>query len=605
MIKDFFTTLTSKLKKVPKVQLIGSVVIIILTIMYILSFFTKDKPNPHTPVGPICNINGNDPNFRCEYGQVCQTQCSPNPQCSEPNTNGQKYYCDLKKYDIDCGPDKFPYLNNSCGKSDSKNIRCISKPKTGFSDNGQQYQSLIPSPEGDDCTWLSGFTKDECKLMNTDGILYSDCINNLNTSGSEYSFTDKLVPDAVFKCGYPNGPAQGGSGNFLYTPSGQDSILSKTDKPVVNTDIFTCDKYPKSSFTAISNENTWDTIGKKSNKKLIKPDGTISSVQNQNDICGVHTSNGQIDGYMQTIDCGSGGKENTAWENYYTTLNCDSNGKNVGSNICDVPCWMFKSQSKDATGQGSSCSGTDTCTISGSFSTQCLWNKDECDSAQFSFDKMEQSCNIDSSGCSTKLDSNGTILVSTTSDGINCVYPDKSTSPVVKGLLGCRPNGKPWHWNGSECIPGKITNSCISSVNFDIDYRGDLINIKSIDITINDPKVSIQKSNVTFNVLIYKINESSGMIDTQNQVYVISNNNNVTLSPNGNTLILKGTISDDIINFPNGEPPGSLKKFTSFTSGNRFFMGISINIGNLIINSVEYASGLNKSLSNSKNIFKI
>jgi hypothetical protein len=599
--KVFLNKLKLKIKEIPPIELIGVTFIISLTIWYIITLFNNnDKPNK--PLGPLCNTSGKDSTTRCDYGQVCQTNCKPNPQCSEPCQPGTKYYCDLQKCDKDCGPD-IPYLNTSCGKSDSKNVRCIKSPNGELTDKGQEYQSLVPQPNGDDCTWLNGFTKDQCKLTDSTGKLYGDCINNLPDS-SPYSFNTKL--NNSFKCGYINDNTNLANGKNKFTQQGQDNILKDSGNSL-NLSVFNCDKSPKSNFTSIVDD--WNTIGKNSNKKLINTDGTKSSVQNSNDICGVHTSNGYIDGYNQIIDCSQGGKiENNAWKNYYTSLNCDSNGLSTSSDICNVPCWMFKTQSNKANGQGSSCDGTSSCAISGSFDSQCLWNNDSCDSTDFTFDKIKQSCNYDSNGCSTKLDSSGIILVPTLENDI-CTYTDGTSLPKEQNT-GCRPNGSSYNWNGSECVMGILTSNCIQSVNFDIDYRGNSISIKSIDFNIDncefmDLLLSSLENNspVTFNVLIYQIQNNK--VDMSNQVYAINNNNNIKIdyTPSQLNMTLRGNISDNIIYFPPNSESSTLKSYNSFKQGN-FFIGLSIKIGNLIINSVEYSQNLNNvDMSNSKNIF--
>ena len=166
--------------------------------------------------------------------------------------------------------------------------------------------------------------------------------------------------------------------------------------------------------------------------------------------------------------------------------------------------------------------------------------------------------------------------------------------------------------------------NCIKSTNFNIDYRGSSISIKSININITGKDSNfmtalysklIDSSLITFNVLIYKINGTNN-VDMTNQVYAITNNNNLMIDynssdfpdtshiPSSLDMILRGTIADNIIYFPqNGT--GNLKPYNTFTSNDTFFMGLSINFNNVIImNSVEYSQNLNGvDLSSSTNTF--
>lgn len=617
--KDFLNKIKEKVKTIKPYQLIGVIIIIALVIWYIVSLFGPNKPKPPKPHGPLCNTSGNDQTITCNVGQQCQTQCNP-PQCSENGKPGEKYYCDLRKWDIDCGNNYYPYLNTACGKtSETDKVRCISNPPNGsLTTTGKEYQSLI-SQNGNDCAWLTGFEKDNCKLTNTDdstGILYGDCIDNLN--GNPYSFNNNIINDSkgspLFKCGYPQDTKTSSPNKWI--PQGQDGLLAKSSE-IINADIFSGCSNPKvsskSGFASIISTD-WNDIGtKNSNKKLLSSDGTTTSTsQNLNDICGVHISNDIIDGYMQTIDCSDGGKkENSAWENYYTSLNCSKDGMSISSNKCDVPCWMFKQENSKANGQGSNCDGTNSCNISGGFDTQCLWNQNSCNSAEFTFTKIAQSCNYDSDGCSTKLDSSGTIITSNLVNG-NCEY---STTDIYKpdpNINGCRPKTSLYNFNGSECIMGILTSNCINSINFDIDYKGTSISIKSIDLTLlnkdqnfmNELKKALDdKSTITFNILIYGL--LNNKIDMTNQIYTINNDNNLIIDYNQDisNISFHGTGSDNLIYFPSNSS-SNLKTFNDAKAG-KYFMGLSIKIGqNLIMNSVEYSQNLNNiDLSNSKNIF--
>ena len=148
-----------------------------------------------------------------------------------------------------------------------------------------------------------------------------------------------------------------------------------------------------------------------------------------------------------------------------------------------------------------------------------------------------------------------------------------------------------------------------------MDFRGSSISIKSIKINIIKQDLNFMNElysmlkdksvGITFNVLIYKINTNNN-VDMTNQVYAITNNDNLTIDYNQESLdmTLRGTIAENIINFPqNGT--GNLKPYNTFKGTNdKFFMGLSIKVNNIIMNSVEYSQNLNDvDLSSSGNTF--
>jgi len=625
--QDFLNNLKSKFKNISPVQLIGAIIIIALVVWYIVSlFFDPNGPNKKKVVGPLCNITGTDPTTRCEVGQLCQTQCNP-PQCSERGGIGQKYYCELKKWDQDCGSDKYPYLNSSCGLTNSKDVRCISKPKTDLtSTKGKEYQSLIQS--GEECIWLSGFDENNCKLTDKNdntGILDSKCINNL-PDGSPYSFKQDII-DNSFQCGYPQGKETKNPKQF--SVQGADGILKEDPSAILNIDIFNECSNPRDSKSSFANITDWDMIGKNSNGKI----------NNKNTLCGIHTSNGAIDGYMQQVDCSRGGTiQDKSWQNYYTSLNCDSNGNDLDINRkCEVPCWMFKSQKAGAVGQGSSCDGTSSCDISGGFPLACKWTADDCSGYDYSPTNFEQSCNYDLNGCTTKLkDDQKTVLVPTYDGNGNCTYTDNTSTPVDASKKGCRPVGESYIWKGLFCSRSPTIYNYITKTIPNFSQQSINIGIDKITFTISNPTPGIKNQGyndlitslfyiskagsfappLTLTSLVYVVKDNK--IDPSNQVYITILTEKYILTFLS-TINIPGDILDNvelqltlpgddkIINFPFTSDYDNFVVFRNVPTGSELFMGLSLQFPTkgITLNSFEFSTNnLNTTdLTNSLNIF--
>ena len=638
--QNFLNNLKLKIKKITPIQWIAIVIVIILFIWYIITLFSSNPPDkPKKPLGPLCNITGNDPTTRCDYGQICHDECKPNPICSTTCGSDQKFYCDLNKCDIDCGTDEYPYVNTSCGLTDSKDVKCIKPPNGELTDNGQEYQTLVKG-NGDDCNWLNGFTKDVCKLTNSDsnsGILYGDCIDNLNSA--PYSFNNKL--NDSFKCGYPQGTETNNPSKWV--PQGQDGLLQKDPSATLNVDIFNSCSAPtvKSGFANITN---WDTIGNISSKKLLGSNGSTGKTQNTNPFCGTYIQENTILGYKQIIDCSQGGTvDNESWKNYYTSLHCQNDGTNIGTDLCEVPCWMFDTINTSATGQGSICTAdTPKCTISGGFPPECKWSLDDCSPYDYSYELFAQSCNYDLNGCTTKLGSDGSVLVPTI-NGSNCTYTDGSSIPVDISKKGCRPIGDNSIMNGLYCSKsGGIYNYITSIDKYNIIYDESGYTTDSIVFTVSNPtpgktnedyatfmnilyfKLLNPNTTIELTPLIYLIKENN--IDLSNQIYITFNSSDTKITTNDSfdpnkppdTLsITLSTVSKDIlITYPqttHGIPNNAnFVALSSIKGNNSYFVGLSLKIGNkgstaftITLNSVEFGNKdkLNVvDLSNSKNI---
>jgi hypothetical protein len=641
---DFFNKVKDKVKKIKPVQLIGVIIIISIVIWYIVSLFVNGiGPNKPKVVGVLCNTSGNDPTTRCDVGQQCQTQCKPNPQCSGNGAAGQKYYCDLKKWDKDCGK-QLPYVNSTCGvtKPDN-NVQCINQLSTTLDKtNGKQYQSLVA--DGNNCMWLTGFEKGTCKLTNTDdpttAILYGDCIDNL--TDSPYSFNDKIINNS-FKCGYPQGTETKNPNSF--NQQGQDGLLGKSSD-TLNLDVFPCCSNPSSSKSGFANilSTDWDTIGTKSDGKLLGSNDKQSKNQNKNKICGVHESNSFIDGYMQILDCSQGGTiDNKSWKNYYTSLNCDSNGDDLDANRkCEVPCWMFNTPKKGTGGQGSVCdSTTSSCTISGGFPLECKWSSEECGGYDYSFDLFTQSCNYDSNGCTTIIGSDGSVLVPTF-DGNNCTYKSGPPISVDSTKKGCRPIGDGSIMKGLYCTKSSQILNYITKTIPNFIEQSTNIGFDKITFTISNPTSTTPNKAYTdlITQLFYisKAGQAAPPLTLISTIYVVTNNKinlskqiyitidsensiltfddqsvNPSNIPDNVSINLKLTGSDNkIINFPptttGAKDSANFVTLSSITGNNIFFIGSSLQYPTkeIILNSIEYGMGNlnNIDLSASSNTFK-